>query len=543
MPATRNSKSSRASKKAPGRTSTAGSGIGWIPAVPVFVFLLTLGALFAWFCSAKGWTLYWGDAEAHLNIARSVFDSRTPGYDQLGTVWLPLPHALMLAFARVDSLWRTGLAGVIGNVICFALAGTALWATARRLFDSAAAGWTAALLFAFNPNVLYLQSIPMTESVLLATVSGLVYFVVAFTQSGSLGAVAGAGLCSAAACLTRYEGWFLIPFVCLVLVLAGGQKRWIAATLFGAIASTAPLYWMAHNWWLTSNALDFYNGPYSAKAIYDRGHPPGSTPYPTIGNWSLAVLYYRTAVELFANSVLFWLGLGGLAAALWKRAWWALAILSAIPFFYIMSLHSSGSGTELFVPTLWPKSYYNTRYATGTFPLLILGAASLAALLPGRARPFVAAAIVIAAAVPWLSYPRPDNWVTWKESQVNSETRRAWTAETAEFLRANYKPGDRVFTSFGDLTAAFREAGIPLRQTLHEGNGPAFLGALQRPDLFLHTEWAVAIAASPLADAMMKVNTSYQVVRTVYVRGGPVIEIYRRTHDLHPIHEGARSAQ
>ncbi|MGH9651613.1 MAG: hypothetical protein ACRD3I_14240, partial [Terriglobales bacterium] len=38
--------------------------------------------------------LLYGDAVAHLNIARRVFDSRTPGLLQLGTVWLPLPHLL-----------------------------------------------------------------------------------------------------------------------------------------------------------------------------------------------------------------------------------------------------------------------------------------------------------------------------------------------------------------------------------------------------------------------------------------------------------------
>ena len=42
--------------------------------------------------------LYFGDAESHLNIARRIIDSRTPGYGQLGTVWLPLPHLLVLPF-------------------------------------------------------------------------------------------------------------------------------------------------------------------------------------------------------------------------------------------------------------------------------------------------------------------------------------------------------------------------------------------------------------------------------------------------------------
>ena len=33
--------------------------------------------------------LLYGDAVAHMNIARRVFDSQTPGLLQLGTVWLP----------------------------------------------------------------------------------------------------------------------------------------------------------------------------------------------------------------------------------------------------------------------------------------------------------------------------------------------------------------------------------------------------------------------------------------------------------------------
>ena len=47
--------------------------------------------------------LLYGDAVAHINIARRVFDSRTPGLLQLGTVWLPLPHLLMVPFLLCKS--------------------------------------------------------------------------------------------------------------------------------------------------------------------------------------------------------------------------------------------------------------------------------------------------------------------------------------------------------------------------------------------------------------------------------------------------------
>src|ERR1700758_531407 len=48
--------------------------------------------------SHRGDILLFGDAVAHINIARRVFDSRTPGPLQLGTVWLPLPHLLIMPF-------------------------------------------------------------------------------------------------------------------------------------------------------------------------------------------------------------------------------------------------------------------------------------------------------------------------------------------------------------------------------------------------------------------------------------------------------------
>src|SRR5579862_1206706 len=118
--------------------------------------------------SRSGWTLYYGDAEAHLNIARRILDSRTPGYDQIGTSWLPLPHLLTLALVTDDRLWRNGLAGAIPSSVCFVLAGVFLFAAMRRATASSAAGFAALGLFALNPNLLYLEATPMTEPVFFA---------------------------------------------------------------------------------------------------------------------------------------------------------------------------------------------------------------------------------------------------------------------------------------------------------------------------------------------------------------------------------------
>jgi hypothetical protein len=43
------------------------------------------------------------DARAHLVVARRVFDSLTPGWQQIGAVWLPLPHMLNMVPVQVDA--------------------------------------------------------------------------------------------------------------------------------------------------------------------------------------------------------------------------------------------------------------------------------------------------------------------------------------------------------------------------------------------------------------------------------------------------------
>jgi len=106
----------------------------------------------ALWCWRQSYTLYDFDAGLHLNIARRVFGPPAPGPGVSGTGWLPLPHMLMAPFAVVDAWRRSGLAGALPSALYFAIAGSFLFASARSLFDFSAAGWTAALIFAVNPN-------------------------------------------------------------------------------------------------------------------------------------------------------------------------------------------------------------------------------------------------------------------------------------------------------------------------------------------------------------------------------------------------------
>lgn len=476
--------------------------------VAALAALLSAGAI--WFCFSRGWLLYYGDANAHLNIARRVLDSRTPGYDQLGTVWLPLPHALIIPFARNGDLWRSGLAGAIPSALCFVLACVFLFCAARRIFGETAAAAVTVAAFALNPNLLYLQSTAMTEPVFFAALLALLYFV-------SRESAVGAGVAAMLGTLARYDGWILLPVVALWFL----TRRVRSAFVFGAIASLGPLYWLAHNWWCCGDSLAFFNGPYSAKAIQ------GAAPYPGLGDWRTAWLYFRTAVQLSVGWPLVAVGAAGLAVAA-RRSWIATLLLILPSAFYVWSIHSFG--TPIFVPTLAPHSYYNTRYGLAALPLLALGAGALLTLAPARRKGWVAAAVAAAAIGPWLLRPQAGNWITWKESEVNSVARREWTSRAAAHLGPRYRAGEGIFTTFGDVTGIYREMGIPLERTLTWDNWPVWPAATVRPELFLRERWAVAIAGDAVQAAILKAGLRgprYALEETIAVKGAPVVEIYR----------------
>ena len=493
--------------------------------VAVIASLAVVGIVAMTFCACHGYTLYYGDAEAHLNIARRVLDSRTPGGEQLGTVWLPLPHLLMMPFVGSMTAWQAGWPGAIPSWACFVIAGTFLFSATRRCCGPAA-GFTAAALFAVNPNMLYLASTPMTEPIFTATLMALLWATLWYRDNPSLRAVFAAAGASLAASLTRYEGWFLIPFVVLFFVF---RKRKRDAVLFAVLAALGPLAWLAHNQFYYSNALEFFNGPFSAAAIYARQRAQGTALYPGDHAWLQATHYYFAAMNLTIGPVALAAAALGALICLGRRYRWPLLLLALSPLFYVGSMHSGG--TPIYVPDLWPRAWYNTRYALAALPLAAFTGGALIASLPRHWR-FTAGAILVIASVAALGLNREGPMpACWKESELNSIARRAWTEQAAAYLRANYRTGYGIIYSFGDLTGVLRAAGIPLKEGLHDGNHPAWDAATTRPELFLHEEWALAVPGDAVSRAILRTEAAgphYKLRKRVIVKGAPIVEIYQR---------------
>src|SRR5258706_8559376 len=103
----------------------------WLVITLLISYITSIGAF--WYFFQTHQIILYGDAYAHMLITRRIFDNATAGLAQLGGVWLPLPHLVMLPFIWNDYLWRTGLAGTIPSMICYLIASVYLFLAARRL--------------------------------------------------------------------------------------------------------------------------------------------------------------------------------------------------------------------------------------------------------------------------------------------------------------------------------------------------------------------------------------------------------------------------
>ena len=276
------------------------------------------------YCFQRGEILLYGDAVAHINIARRVFDSQTPGLLQLGTVWLPLPHLLMVPFLLSDWMWQTGVGGSIPSMIGYVFGVAGIFRLVRGMLKTGACSepaaragaWVAAFAYGANPNLLYLQATAMTESLYLALFIWAVVYLQEFAQGdrgletrittkdtkvheGKRLLLWKCGLCLAGAELTRYDGWVLAVAMGVV-VIGLAVRRWEdrsfrrCALKFVVGVAAVPLLWLAYNAAVYGNPLAFANGPYSAKAIEQRT----ATVNPAANHVGAAASYFLKSAQL-----------------------------------------------------------------------------------------------------------------------------------------------------------------------------------------------------------------------------------------------------
>jgi hypothetical protein len=422
----------------------------------VFVAAVGVAGVAAWRVAAAGLTLSHYDARAHLVVARRIADSLTPGWRQLGAVWLPLPHLLNLIPVQWDWAYRTGAVAVALSGIVLA-AGLAI--LSQRIYvrtRSIAVAIATPALVLLNPNLLYLAATPMTEPILIGfALAGLAacdaWIDIPTDASRRRAAWIVAGLV-----VTRYEGW-LIAAGLLFVSIVGGRRRprrellALIAPSAGAIVIFLLLSMASTGRWLPST--DFFVA--DGEAL----HRPW-TALRLIWSGMLALSSVPLAAAGVAGAVVC------VARARWRLAALlplSLALASALPFLAFTAGHP-----------------FRIRYMV---PLVaasaVLAGVALSAI-PRRGRAWASAALVgiaVWCAPPFsLKAPMPIE-AQW-ETPFRLERQRV-----SAVLRERYD-GTPILASMGSLAHYMQESsaiGLRLANFLHEGNGDLWSEALRSP--------------------------------------------------------------
>jgi hypothetical protein len=432
------------------------------------------GVLAAVYFHRIGLTLSHYDARGHLVVARRIFDSLTPGWQQIGAVWLPLPHLLNAIPVQIDLLYRTGASAVAISIASFAAAVAAL---AELILLATGSRWAAAAgvaVFALNPNVLYLQATPMTEPLLIALTTAAVTMLTTWcadaaapeprlTIAARRRSPIAIGSVFALACLTRYEAWPVTAsaFAFAVLALRRAGVPWReAAPSVGSLALVPAI--AVGGFFVLSRVLVgewFVAGGFFVPENTALGHPVE------------ALAQVGWGVQALSGSILLTISAIGLAAlaisalAHRARAWLlvplSLAATAALPWAAFLDGHP-----------------YRIRYMVPLVAIEALGV-GVAAGFVRRAAPAALTLLAVSAIELRGVDPTAPMVIEAQWDRPNVPARQEVTA----CLRAGYA-GDTVMASMGSLGHYMQElasAGFAINGFLHEGNGDIWLAALEHP--------------------------------------------------------------
>lgn len=535
--------------------------------------LLSVASLYYFYSQDK--ILLYGDAVAHINIARRVFDSQFPGLSQLGTVWLPLPHLLMLPFIVNDKLWSSGVGGSLVSMAAYvagALGVAKIFWTSGSFSgdgDSSAhlAGWVAALAYVLNPNLLYLQSTAMTEPLGLALMVWAVYFYSRFVADqrkallesieeetaatharSTARALIGCALLLAAAMLTRYDYWFLAALVVVAVLFQlfvryhdlnlVRYKNQIQQTLrkrtvtFISILAIVPAFWLAYNQALFGNPMEFANGKYSARAIAERSLQQGNAPHPGAGSLKIAAAYYWKTARLnigenrAATVVVMVAMLGVLALAFSEFTLAALLVFPMV--FYTVSI--AHGGIPIFVPQWWPFSYYNVRYGIQLLPAIAVGCGYAMYVVSrswnSRALQWSSAMLLLAAVGTAYAIDLKNGPACLREAEINSAGRIELHKQLAAGLQS-LPSGATFVVSLTEHVGAFQQSGIPLRRTWNESSHRS--GEQEFAFPLTQGDYVIAFDGDPVARMVVAHSELVRPIATFYVPGEKRCVIYKTT--------------
>jgi cellulose synthase/poly-beta-1,6-N-acetylglucosamine synthase-like glycosyltransferase len=476
--------------------------------------------------------LVYGDAYAHMLIARRVLDNATPGLAQLGGIWLPLPHLLMAPFTWNDWLWRTGLAGSLPSMICYLVAANYVFLIARRLTHNGAISFVGALAFILNPNVLYLQVTPLSETVLMATMAMACYYFLAWVQDRTAIYLVLTAATTMLATLARYDGWSLFLVIVVVMVIielflrrsgwSRSEGTGLAFATFGGLGIGLWFLWCSV---IFGDPLYFERSQFSSQTMQKTLRDAHILF--TYHNVGTATSYFTLDTLISVGPLVVLLAGLGLSVFLWglirrrRDASESLAgLICLVPFpFYIYSLYTGQAAMYLpqLVPSDAPYHLYNVRYGAQLVAASAIFIAVLVAALTSRVhvgwlkgllQVGVGAVIVGQSALTFSG-----GIISLQDGQFGLDC--APYHAIVVYMAQHYNGGHVLMDVYSSKIDSLEStAGIPFRDIVYEGSGAYWNAALRDPES--QAQWVIVNPSDPNDEVAKHLSTTSQAFTQDY---------------------------
>src|SRR3989344_3807963 len=448
----------------------------------IFTSLVVLSVVYYLRFLQNGLGLAYNDARSHLDIGRRVVEGLKPGLAQLGSVWLPLTHALMIPTIGNDFMWHSCLSGAIQSMAAFVATGILIYKFLERLKVGSLGRLVGVAVFAVNLNVLYLQSTAMTELMLLATMTAGCYKLLVWHQTDNLLELIQSAFWIMLSTLIRYDGWFLLLFSTILVALHTWKKKNYSTAegmtiIFCALGGLGIALWFLWNLLIFKDALYFAFGPYSARTQQVQLEAAGVLA--TQGNILLSLKVYLYAAIYNIGAFTLILGLFGMAA-MWLNkkldSGIRIATIALLaPFiFNILALYLGHS--VLFIQGISGNTWFNVRYGVMMLPTIAIFVGYLA-------HRFISLRPVIVGLFIFVSFFRftSQDAVTIDDARVGSSQKNV--TEVAGWLRHNAREEKGfVLISAASHDAIIFSSGLPMQKFIHEGTGTYWESATTSPD-------------------------------------------------------------
>ncbi len=432
--------------------------------------------------------IIYGDAESHLDISKRVVSSLTPGMGQLGGVWLPLFHIFMIPFTYSDFMWRTGLAGAVISGAAYIITSIYLYLLVVLLTKSRTAGLISFLVFALNPNILYMQSTPMTELLLIMffTLSSY-YFVKYVEKQNDLFSLILAAVFGFCASITRYEGWFLVGFEAFaIIILHVGRKMSYkkiegVLILFSAIAFYGILLWFVWDYLILRDPFYFTNSPFSAKSQQNVWGKRNMLP--AYNNIILSFAYYIFTSVVNTGVIISVLAIFGLGVFLMseksaQKKFAVTLVLLSPAIFNIVTLYLGQS--IIFIPGLTPRNFewqiFNVRYGVMMVPIAAFFCGWLFHKNTSFGKFLIIAFIIFQSAMYFTSYAKA---ITLADGVIGLSHAKQPDAE--RWMAKNYTGGLVLLDDYARTMSIIR-SDIPMENVIYIGNQYYWTDSLKNPD-------------------------------------------------------------